>query len=96
MFDFARRRKPLPEKTNAAVEPSVPLMAPPPRHFLRSIRLSDLDERTLADCDFNVDGRQPVLALAFISPHLDFRLAARQISLRLPGATRLPGTILTG
>jgi len=89
MFDFARRRKPLPGKTSTEIEPSVPVMVAPPRHFIRTIRLSDIDQRTLAGCDFNVDGRPPVLALAFISPHLDFRLAAREISLRLSKATRL-------
>ncbi len=67
-----------------------------PPQFVRTIRLPDFSGQALAECDFTVDGRAPVIALAFVSPHLDFPTVTRQIKSRLPSGTQFVAVSTAG
>jgi hypothetical protein len=67
---------------SAAEEPE----APP--KFVRALRFAQFGERTLSTADFTIDGGAPILALGFISPHLDFHATVRLLQSRLPSETK--------
>jgi hypothetical protein len=57
-------------------------------HFVRTLRFAQLNERALASADLTIGGGAPILALAFISPHLDFHATVRLLQSRLPSETK--------
>lgn len=73
----------------AMAEPAPPLAPEMPQQFMRVIRLSQFDPMALNSMDLTVDGDAARLALAYISPHLDFRGVVNQIKAALPMATKL-------
>jgi hypothetical protein len=66
----------------AATEPD------PPPQFIRTLRFVEFSERALLTTDFTIDGAAPILALGFISPHLDFHATVRLFQARLPAETK--------
>jgi hypothetical protein len=96
VFDFARRRQSTSSAADAAIESSMPLTAELQQQFIRTIRLPNFNAQALAQCDLTVDGCTPAIALAFVSPYLDFSAVIRQIQSRLPSATRLVAVSTAG
>jgi hypothetical protein len=72
------------------------LAVEPPQQFIRTIRLPSFNAQALAECDLTVDGRAPAVALAFVSPYLDFPTVIRLLQLRLPGTTQLVAVSTAG
>ena len=66
------------------------------RQFIRTIRIPNFGEDALAAYDLTVDGSAPALALAFVSPHLDFSTVTRQLKQQLPGTTQLVAVSTAG
>jgi hypothetical protein len=96
VFDFARRRQSTSSAADAPIESSMPLTAELPQQFIRTIRLPNFTAQVLGQCDLTVEGCAPAIALAFVSPYLDFSAVIRQIQSRLPSAARLVAVSTAG
>jgi hypothetical protein len=97
VFNFARHA--ISDLGKTSVPPAAPpVEAPPalPKQSIRTLRLSNFDSQSLAGTDLSVDGCAPSLALAFVSPHLDFRTVARQIQTQLGSGTPLVAVSTAG
>jgi hypothetical protein len=96
VFDFARRRESTSSAADALTQPCMPATAELPQQFIRTIRLPSFNAQALAACDLTVDGCAPAIALAFVSPYLDFSAVIRQIQARLSSPTRLVAVSTAG
>lgn len=88
MFRFARRSEPIPPPPAATIEPT-PTVAVKTltKQYIRVLRIDRFSESALTKIDTRIDGEAPSLAIAFVSPHLDFRTVAQQLKSCLPPAT---------